>query len=857
MNARFDRAWRKRLQLGFLLILFVLGWWGFTTISHRSGAVPPTVVQTSERTSDPTTLEREARFLYESGQFQGSARGFQAAAEAFAARGDALGQAGSYTYQGMALYELGQFIEARQAVEASWQVLADVPPSERRAVEAQAAIALGRVRLALGDAQSALEIWQDAAVRYAELGDPLGELGALTNQAIALQALGLYRRSQTLLETVTERLNDRPDDRLKVAALTDLGVALQVIGDLQESRIVLERTLEISRGLEAIPEQSVVLQALGQTTQALGDLEAADEFYQQAAQQATNPTVASIVQLNRARTAIDREDWPTAIDLLATVEGRLLSLPPSRDAVYATVNFVETRLQLEPHAAANLSVLADFLAVAIERSRTLQDPRAEAYALGELGHLYERQQQWTNALDLTQLALETVSSLNTPDITAQWQAQLGRLYQQLGEFDNATTAYTEAVKQLQALSHDLVTINPEVRLSFRDSVEPIYRDLVSLLLADDPTQAELQQARQTIEALQLAELENFFREACLEARPTQIDGIDPHAAAIYPIVLSDRLEVILSMPGEPLRSYRTAIPETQLEEKLSRMRQALSLSFPKDQRLALYTQLYDWLLRPAEPYLQQSAVETLVFVLDGSLRNLPMSVLYDGERYALERYRLALTPGLQLLESRPLDNRRLQAVIGGLSEGRQGFAALPEVQSEVRRIADEIPAQIQLDREFTTESTREALSRTSSPVLHLATHGQFSSDANETFIVTWDGKLPVSELGTFLKRRDERRSGALELLVLSACQTARGDDRAVLGLAGLAVESGARSTIATLWAVRDRSTANLMVEFYRQLAIPGTTKAEALRQAQLSLLVQSDYEHPFFWAPFVLVGNWM
>jgi CHAT domain-containing protein len=123
--------------------------------------------------------------------------------------------------------------------------------------------------------------------------------------------------------------------------------------------------------------------------------------------------------------------------------------------------------------------------------------------------------------------------------------------------------------------------------------------------------------------------------------------------------------------------------------------------------------------------------------------------------------------------------------------------------------------------------------------------------------LTWDGRINVSELGSLLGNRDESQSKAIELLVLSACQTARGDTRAVLGLAGFAVKSGARSTIATLWSVRDESTAALMAQFYRQLTLPKMTKSEALRQAQLELLHQSQYSHPFYWAPFVLVGNWL
>ncbi|HBL10917.1 MAG TPA: hypothetical protein DD379_05835, partial [Cyanobacteria bacterium UBA11162] len=137
-----------------------------------------------------------------------------------------------------------------------------------------------------------------------------------------------------------------------------------------------------------------------------------------------------------------------------------------------------------------------------------------------------------------------------------------------------------------------------------------------------------------------------------------------------------------------------------------------------------------------------------------------------------------------------------------------------------------------------------------------ATHGQFSSNPEQTFILTWDEKIKVKEFEDLLRFREQGSANPIELLVLSACQTAAGDKRAALGLAGVAVRSGARSTLATLWSVKDQSTAQLMSEFYQELS-KGVRKAEALRTAQLNLLKQPKYEHPFYWAPFVLVGNWL
>ncbi|MEL7228025.1 MAG: CHAT domain-containing protein, partial [Cyanobacteria bacterium J06576_12] len=140
-------------------------------------------------------------------------------------------------------------------------------------------------------------------------------------------------------------------------------------------------------------------------------------------------------------------------------------------------------------------------------------------------------------------------------------------------------------------------------------------------------------------------------------------------------------------------------------------------------------------------------------------------------------------------------------------------------------------------------------------IVHLATHGQFSSRLEDTFLSTWEGRLSVKELAEILQARG-RQASAIELLVLSACDTASGDDRAVLGLAGLAVQSGARSTVATLWPVKDKAAAKLMRELYQGISTADMSKAEALRQAQLVLLADPSFSDPFFWSAYTLVGNW-
>jgi CHAT domain-containing protein len=506
------------------------------------------------------------------------------------------------------------------------------------------------------------------------------------------------------------------------------------------------------------------------------------------------------------------------------------------------------------------------MASAVKQAKNLEDRRAEAYALGSLGGLYEQNQHLSSAKDLTQQALLLAQSVNAPDIAYRWLWQLGRLLKAQGNTQEAIAAYTEAVNILKSLRNDLVAINPDIQFGFRDSVEPVYRQLVELLLQSQgttvPSQQNLAQARVVIESLQLAELDNFFRTACISAQPVLVDQVvdksNLTAAVIYPIILPDRLEVILKLPKQKnLHHYVTNIPQSLVEDTLEQLRQNLEKPYTSPEGKSLSQQVYDWLIRPAEADLSQSRIETLVFVLDGSLRNIPLAALYDGQQYIIQKYSVALAPGLSLLNPKPLSQVSLKALAAGLTEARLGFSALTNVGLELNEIKSEVPSKVLLNQQFTSTAFQKQLNSTPFPVVHLATHGQFSSNPDETFILAWDKPIKVNELSYLLQNTDQRRPSGIELLVLSACETATGDKRAALGLAGVAVRSGVRSTVASLWNVDDESSALLLSQFYQELAKTPVNKAEALRRAQLTLLKNPAYRHPIYWASYVLVGNWL
>lgn len=881
----------RHIWLG-LLTLFLI-----TAVLPLAAEHPPIMALVQNLINAPTQLEQGIT-LYNAGRFTEAAAIWKQAAQNYQYRGDRLNQGRSLSYLTLAYQDLGQWQEAQKAIATSLELLTNNQqplPSRREAdttnnqlILAQALNTKASLQLAMGQAAAALNTWKEAESIYANVGDEVGKLGSQINQAQALQTLGLYRRAQKTLEQVNQQLQAQPDSLLKATGLRGLGITLQVVGDLLQSQKVLEQSLAITQRLDVTPDISANIFSLANIARDLQDYEKALSLYQQTTEKANNPLTKLESQLNQLSLLVKTKQWQSAQALLPQIQLQLTNLPPSRSAVYAQVNLAESLIKMslvmsdtslvdgEAESKTNINQpvvspkkgtvtqdVAQLLAKAVEQARLLKDQRAEAYALGQLGQLYEQTQQWEDAQKLTQQALTLAQGINAAEIAARWQWQLGRILKQQGQPTAAVAAYTEAVNTLQFLRGDLVAINPDIQFSFRESVEPVYRELVQLLLSSptnqkkEISQQNLKQARQVIESLQLAELDNFFRQACLQSKSQQIDQIDATAAVIYPIILPDRLAVILSLPGQPLRHYETLLPQSKVENILEELLSSLNPAFAPPERLRLSQQVYDWLIRPAETQLAQSQVKTLVFVLDGALQNLPMAALYDGKQYLVEKYSIALSQGLQLLESRSLNQERLTALTVGLTEARQGFSALPGVALEVKQIASEIPSKVLLNQEFTRTTLESQIKAEPFPLVHLATHGQFSSKAEETFLLTWDGKINVKDLDQLLRARERQDKNPIELLVLSACQSAAGDKRATLGLAGFALRSGARSTLATLWSVRDQSTAKLMTEFYNRLTQPNMTKAEALRQAQLALLKQRKYDQPFYWAPFVLVGNWL
>lgn len=697
--------------------------------------------------------------------------------------------------------------------------------------------------------------------------------------------------------------------QLKARAAGALGLTLFEMHRYDEAEPLLEEAYRI---LESPTERARIANDLGNLQlgrQAPGE---ARRYYTEAQRLAPGDQSLQVsAGLNLARIAPPDQRR----DHLSHIFSKLTSVHAERDRARYAANLGAQAIEL---GAPGRRIAYESLELARRIGAGLGEPRIQAQALDGLGRLYEGEQRVAEALRLTDEAVLLAQAADAREILYQLEWRRGRLLRASGESERALAAYRRAVDHIEAIRQDIPIEYQKGRSSFRDTFQPLYLELAELLLVQEAAASGEQaqrfsrEARDVVELIKRSELEDFLGERCTvqstgfqQAAP----AIPENTAVLYPVLFPERLELLVET-AQGLQRHSQALPEGELEKTVRRFAELL-----RDYRSTGYEHfakpLYDRLLRPIDDLIAEQKIDTLVVVPDGALRLIPFSALRDGERFAIEKYAVVTVPALSLTSTASGRAGSGKMLLAGLSEpgpvvdklptwvldelatakesarskrtvseGARHSRALftkreeghpttaralskeeiaeilrlPEAKDEIESLRDK--GDVLFNETFTLDRFEERITAGEYPVVHIASHGFFSSKAAASFVLAFDDLLTLDRMQQLLRSK-ELRDRPIELLSLSACQTAEGDDRAPLGFAGAALKARARSALGTLWPVEDHAAMRLMSGFYRQLGEQPMSKAKALQQAQRALIKEPSLRHPFFWAPFILVGSWL
>jgi CHAT domain-containing protein len=729
----------------------------------------------------------------------------------------------------------------------------------------------------------------EAAKAYLEQversGNPTDILKATLNAASCMKLAGDISAATRLLADSRELLDRVPGDEAKALFLAEYGSVLAMgkkpslaVSILDRAAVLAGKLRDDSLLAEIRNDLGIALAAAGKSSEAFAVSNSAMELASHvgmadlAARARQNRLLTAYAIWKHERESLVRtlETNPPSADDSALRKGRALFESSLTDTINGTAGKNLTQSLMFEKASAGIAAIRfgseetgfQLLEQTLAEARATGQQEIERSSLLALAEMYldhGRREDASLLLD----HFETFAHGATPMQLADVEILHSRC--ELlpgGSIPRAKTHAERAVRAIENLRGDIAVSQPISNLGrlFRE-----WAGLPYLILADietrDGSAESLKQAQRAIESYKAWELDDFFQDDCVNlARETATDlssSVPESTAVLYVISLPDRVEILVGT-SRGVRKWTSQVPSEKLSAQVRLLRYQLEFErgFPSYLPTAEY--LHEALISPCIDYLRKNRIRHLVFVPEGPLASIPIAVLRDpaNNRFLLEDFSLSISPGLTLLPNESTSPVEQDVLLAGVSDGVQGFVPLPGVGPELERIsAIRGSKKTLLNGAFTKEALARSLIEQQATTIHLASHAEFSSDPDETFLLTHDGRLTMNDLERLIRPR-KFKGKPVDLLCLSACRTAAGDDRAALGLAGAAIKSGARSVVASLWYVDDAASSTLMVGFHRNLASGKMTKADALRKAQLDMIRADPYIHPYIWAPFILIGDW-
>ncbi|MBD2536550.1 CHAT domain-containing protein [Nostoc flagelliforme FACHB-838] len=718
-------------------------------------------------------------------------------------------------------------------------LLAQSTEKETHIQQAELLTQVGRKQLNQGQAAEALDSWQQATKIYHQIKDAEGVSGSLINQNFALQKLGLHSQAcEKLVEALKlNNWNCNPTilelteyeksqliaaiHQLKITPISLLGLqsmgqVLRLVGKLNESELILEKTLLFAKQTPS-KEISDILLSLANTKQSIYQ-RARDEYkwieepvfretivdsipqkaqeslniYQLLVDRTSSPQEIKLqAQLNRLNLLLDFDEWLTdkpklvntrtkvnqqiqpLVDIILQNSSVFYQLSPEQ-SIQAQLKFAKSLSKTQNQSLQSVAV--QYTTSALEIAKNINNQLLKSKSLGALGKLnpYESQTYFEEALSLAQ-------SINHADVAYEWQQQLGNLFQKQGKSKRAIQAYGAAIDSITQVRDNLLHSNLDAQFFFYEKVEPVYRNYMRLLIAEQYPNFE----RKVIKAnqqLQLAQLEDYLKCGKLDLIALdKIDNLTGASAIIHIIDLDSTIQVFAQFPDSSIRhhSVESRLVKNHVNALLSILQNKSLVSSGEELIIPHSQALYKQLIEPFKKSLPSNG--TLVFILDKSFQSLPMSILHDGKDYLFQHYSSSETLGSKVRQPKALPQEHSNALIGGIStfapsfydpDATPGLQPLPDVEIEIAEVKKQTNSSVDLlNKEFNTKRLSQELSKKNFNILHITTHAQFSSIPRRTGFLTWNELVNITRFGTLLKRQAQIYQDAIELLVLSACQT--------------------------------------------------------------------------------------
>ncbi len=747
---------------------------------------------------------------------------------------------------------------------------------------------IGGIYFQMGQYDAAIAVFQEAIAIREKLGDRLGISRTLNNIASLYQYQGKYGQALNYYQQALANFQALEQPNEVAALLNNIGLIHHHLGEYDLALEFYQKTLAMRQQMSDRLGQSETLNNIGLLYYFQGKYQPAIDFYQQA--------------LALRQEMSDQAGIGQSLNNLGSVYNDMGESAQALELLHQALNIYQ--------AIGNQA----------SEARTL-DSLGSTYK--NLGDFQAARKYYFGALKIHQ----AISDRRSSSITL---SNLGDLLLQENQRELAIIFYKQAVNVTEEIRQNLQELSLEQQRSYTETISKTYRTLANVLLQE----TRIREAQQVLDLLKIQELENYLRNVPgnaetaqgIELLPqeqelfnfvqkdqriveqfnqfiqspglvnrlaqintiTQGESLDiknfnslqqrlgelsKNAVILYPLVLSDRLELVLVIPDYP--PIHRSVPVTQVELEQGVKNFLVALTSPIQRRRINVAhqsgkQLYEWLIKPIENDLALLKADTIIYAPDGQLRYIPLAALYDGDRWLIERFRINNITAASLTNFQPQTISQMQIFAAAFTQGSYQFqvgrqelnlSGLEFAGQEVANILSLIPNTTTLFNQNFNLKTTLPNQLNQYNIVHFATHAAFiDGQPEESFILLGDGsRITLRDLETWSLPN-------VQLMVLSACQTAMGEflgnGQEILGFGYQVQKAGVKAAIASLWSVDDRATQQLMTEFYHQLSTENVTKAEALRQAQLSLINnsnsgnnQAQIKHPYYWSPFILIGN--